>query len=138
MTARTTRPRLTEGSHRVRWALMGRASGGRQTAGRVEVVDRCQFPDAVADRFRGEHPEVHPEDTAPVEAAARQWFRLIAREPRRPFALPSESPTTPAVAMTAARTSNSQNRLSFAARAVPSKNTASRMWPTVLRGVASG
>src|SRR4051812_44761189 len=70
---------------------MWRSSGGRQTAARVEVVDRHQFPDAVADRFRGEHPEVHPEDRALVEAAARQWFRLIAREPRRSFALPSRA-----------------------------------------------
>jgi hypothetical protein len=65
--------------------------GAREKAVRVGVVDRYQFPEAVADRFRAEHPEVHPEDTALVEAAARQWFRLIAREPKGRFALPSRA-----------------------------------------------
>jgi len=57
----------------------------------VAEVDRYQFPEAVADRFRREHPEVHPEDTALVEAAARQWFRLIARAPKQALALPSRA-----------------------------------------------
>jgi hypothetical protein len=65
--------------------------GGRATAARVGAVERYRFPEAVADRFRHEHPEVHPEDTALVEAAARQWFRLIARRPKRPLALPSRA-----------------------------------------------
>jgi hypothetical protein len=68
-----------------------RSGGGRATAARVAVIERYQFPEAVADRFRREHPEVHPEDTALVEAAARQWFRLIAREPKRTLALPSRA-----------------------------------------------
>jgi hypothetical protein len=33
-------------------------------------------------------PEVHPEDTALVEAAARQWFRLVVPEPNAALALP--------------------------------------------------
>src|SRR5919202_366101 len=65
--------------------------GGRSTTARLAAVDRYQFPEIVADRFRGEHPELHPEDVALVEAAARQWFRLITKEPRGRFALPSRA-----------------------------------------------
>lgn len=57
----------------------------------MAAVDRQRFPDTVAERFRHEHPELHPEDTALVEAAARQWFRLLAREPRAALALPSRA-----------------------------------------------
>src|SRR4051794_35629955 len=63
--------------------------GGRSTAARVAVVEQYRFPEAVIDRFRQEHPELHSEDSALVEAAARQWFRLIARQPRAMLALPS-------------------------------------------------
>jgi hypothetical protein len=70
----------------MRWSDRGRA-----TAELIAVVNRYQFPDAVTDRFRREHPEVWPEDTALVEAAARQWFRLIAREPKPGLALPSRA-----------------------------------------------
>jgi hypothetical protein len=68
-----------------------RKFGARATAARVAVIDGYQFPEAVADRFRREHPELHPEETGLVEAAARQWFRLIAREPKRSLALPSRA-----------------------------------------------
>jgi hypothetical protein len=34
---------------------------------------------------------VHPEDSALIEAAARQWFRLLARERKGGFALPSRA-----------------------------------------------
>ena len=68
-----------------------RLGGGRDTSARVAVVDQCRFPEAVAERLRHEHPEVHSEDTALVEAAARQWFRLLAREPKLRFALPSRA-----------------------------------------------
>ena len=70
---------------------MWRSRSDRDAATRVAAVDGYRFPDAVADRFRAEHPELHPEDTALVEAAGRQWFRLIAREPKRRFALPSRA-----------------------------------------------
>jgi hypothetical protein len=68
-----------------------RLGGGRDTAARVAAVDQYRFPDALAERFRHEHPEMHPEDTALVEAGARQWFRLLVREPKRGFALPSRA-----------------------------------------------
>jgi hypothetical protein len=57
----------------------------------VAVVDQYRFPETVAERFCHEHREVNPEDTALVEAATRQWFRLLAREPKRRFALPSRA-----------------------------------------------
>src|SRR3954453_3191941 len=79
----TTRRALTDGFEAREVVLVRRLRGGRETAARVSAVDRYQFPEAMAERFRHEHPEVHPEDTALIEAAARQWFRLIAREPRR-------------------------------------------------------
>src|SRR3954453_23112595 len=87
----TTRRALTDGFEASEVVLVRRLRGGRETAARVSAVDRYQFPEAVAERFRHEHPEVHPEDAALVEAAARQWFRLLAREPKRRFALPSRA-----------------------------------------------
>jgi len=57
----------------------------------VEVVERHAFPEAAVNRFRREHPEVHPEDTALVEAAARQWFRLLVPDPKAALALPSRA-----------------------------------------------
>jgi hypothetical protein len=87
----TTRRTLTDGFEASEVVLVRRLRGGRETAARVSAVDRYQFPEAVAERFRHEHPEVHPEDTALIEAAARQWFRLIGREPRRALALPSRA-----------------------------------------------
>lgn len=43
------------------------------------------------ERFRSEHPELHQEDTALVETALRQWFRVLARQPKQQFALPSRA-----------------------------------------------
>jgi hypothetical protein len=43
------------------------------------------------DEFRGEYPEVHGEDWALVEAAARQWFRPLIPEPKAALALPSRA-----------------------------------------------
>ena len=65
--------------------------GGRGTAARVAAIDGYRFPEAMVDRFRQDHPEMQPEDSSLVEAAARQWFRLTAREPRRRLALPSRA-----------------------------------------------
>src|SRR5690348_7601823 len=81
--------RLTSTARSGALASVRRLGRGRQAAERVAAVDGHRFPEAVADRFRQEHPEVHPEDAALVEAAARQWFRLLAREPKGAFALPS-------------------------------------------------
>jgi len=54
-------------------------------------VDDYVFPETVEERFGTEHPEIHREDVALVEAAARQWFRLFARAPRDRLALPSRA-----------------------------------------------
>jgi hypothetical protein len=64
--------------------------GGGQAL-RVSAVDDYVFPGSVVERFGTQHPEVHPEDVALVEAAARQWFRLFARKPRSSLALPSRA-----------------------------------------------
>jgi hypothetical protein len=60
-------------------------------AARMGAVERYRFPEVAVDRFRREHPEVHAEDSALVEAAARQWFRLLVPEPKAALALPSRA-----------------------------------------------
>jgi hypothetical protein len=60
-------------------------------AARLARVDEYVFPGPVIERFGHEHPDVHPEDSALVEDAARQWFRLLARRPQRPLAMPSRA-----------------------------------------------
>jgi hypothetical protein len=70
---------------------MGRFRRGRDAAAGLAVVDRFRFPEEAVARFQREHPEVHPEDSALVEAAARQWFRLLVPEPTAALALPSRA-----------------------------------------------
>jgi hypothetical protein len=68
---------------------MGRFGRGRDAG--LGVVERHRFPEVAVDRFRAEHPEVHAEDAALVEAAARQWFRLLVPAPKAALALPSRA-----------------------------------------------
>jgi hypothetical protein len=70
---------------------MGRFRRGRDAAAALAVVERFRFPEEAVARFRREHPEVHPEDSALVETAARQWFRLLVPEPTAALAMPSRA-----------------------------------------------
>jgi len=63
--------------------------GGRGTARRIEAVDGFQFPVGVRQRLEYLHADLSADHTRTVEAAARQWFRLIARDPKARLSVPS-------------------------------------------------
>jgi hypothetical protein len=71
--------------------VMGRLGRGRDLTARLAVVEGNAFPAVAVERFCQEHPEIHPEDAALVETAARQWFRLLVPEPKAALALPSRA-----------------------------------------------
>jgi hypothetical protein len=58
-------------------------------ARRAAAVDSLEFPSGVRHRFALARPDLTVEDVRRVEAAARQWFRLVARNPRVKLAMPS-------------------------------------------------
>jgi hypothetical protein len=55
--------------------------GAYRAARRVRAVDAYEFPFSVGQRLRRTHPDLRTEDVALVEAATRQWFRILARRP---------------------------------------------------------
>lgn len=55
--------------------------GAYRTARRVRAVDAYEFPSSVRQRLRRTHPCLDTEGGALVEAATRQWFRILARRP---------------------------------------------------------
>jgi hypothetical protein len=65
--------------------------GAYRAARRVRAVDAYEFPFSVGQRLRRTHPDLRTEDVALVEAATRQWFRILARRPtaRLWLAMPS-------------------------------------------------
>ncbi len=58
-------------------------------ARRLATVDGYRFPTGVRRRFAFSHPGLTDAHIDAVEAATRQWFRLIARQPRAKLAMPS-------------------------------------------------
>jgi len=68
---------------------MLRHAGGRQAAARAAFVTTYDLPADVRRRFGEDQPEVDAAGRVAVEAAARQWFRLLARDPGGNWALPS-------------------------------------------------
>jgi hypothetical protein len=56
---------------------------------RVAAVAAFAFPSSVRQRVALARPDLTPEQTAAVEAAMRQWFRLAARRPKAKLAMPS-------------------------------------------------
>jgi hypothetical protein len=61
----------------------------RGTARRLAAVDALQFPSGARQRFGFEHETMTSADLQLVEAATRQWFRLIARQPKAKLSMPS-------------------------------------------------
>ena len=61
----------------------------RRAARRVTMVDGFEFPASVRQRFGWQHPELDADAIRMVEAATRQWFRLVARDPNAKLAMPS-------------------------------------------------
>ncbi len=82
----TLAPLRTDG---VRMQRFGQ--GRRRAAARLAVIDGFRIPDEVAERFRQEHPEVHPEDLALVEEGLRRWLRLLVGTPVELLDVPSRA-----------------------------------------------
>lgn len=56
---------------------------------RVAAVDAFEFPVGARHRFAARHDALSPADIRLVEAAMRQWFRLVARHPKVKLGMPS-------------------------------------------------
>jgi hypothetical protein len=69
---------------RVRVQLRGRA-----VTRRLAVIDAYEFPSGIRSRFSLGHQSLSAEDVRVVEAGARQWFRLVARQSKAKLAMPS-------------------------------------------------
>jgi hypothetical protein len=63
--------------------------GSRAVGRRLAVIDGYEFPSSVRSRFSLQHQALSAEDVRVVEAATRQWFRLVARHPKAKLAMPS-------------------------------------------------
>jgi hypothetical protein len=63
--------------------------GERRSARRTAVVDGYQFPAGVRHRFAEQRGGLGADDVRLVEAATRQWFRLVVRHPRARMSMPS-------------------------------------------------
>lgn len=55
--------------------------GAYRAARWVRAVDAYEFPSSVRQRLRRTHPHCGPDGVALIEAATRQWFRILARRP---------------------------------------------------------
>jgi hypothetical protein len=58
-------------------------------ARRIEAVNAFEFPSGVRQRFTLQHGEIPTEEVGQVEAATRQWFRVVARRPKGRLSVPS-------------------------------------------------
>jgi hypothetical protein len=61
----------------------------RKRSRRVAVVDAFEFGGTVRHRFSLRHAALGADDIRTVEAATRQWLRLLARHPDAELAVPS-------------------------------------------------
>lgn len=60
-----------------------------RSAHRLAVVDDLRFSAGARQRLMNQHRHLNGDDIGTVETAARQWFRLIARNPRATLSMPS-------------------------------------------------
>jgi hypothetical protein len=61
----------------------------RHRSRRVAVIDAYPFGSNVRHRFTIHHPDLSAVNIRTVEAATRQWLRLLARYPKAELAVPS-------------------------------------------------
>jgi hypothetical protein len=61
----------------------------RRAAQRVAFINDYTFSAGMQERLKGTHPELTAEGLALVEAAARQWFRIVAGHPKTELSMPS-------------------------------------------------
>ncbi|MBB5481729.1 hypothetical protein [Micromonospora parathelypteridis] len=52
-------------------------------------MSNLQFPASGREHLRNQYPHLNDDDIVLVETATRQWFRIIARQPRAKLAMPS-------------------------------------------------
>jgi hypothetical protein len=75
------------GAHAVRvaWTRLW----DHKVARRIEAVNAFELPSGVRQRFALQHEEMRTEEVRAVEAATRQWFRVVARRPKARLSMPS-------------------------------------------------
>jgi hypothetical protein len=64
-------------------------SRSRAPTHQLAFIDAYPFPSGIRLRLGGQHALLSGTDVRTVEAATRQWFRLVARHPRARLAMPS-------------------------------------------------
>ncbi|MGC4869148.1 hypothetical protein ACLQ3B_27335 [Micromonospora sp. DT53] len=60
-----------------------------RTPRRLRAVSELRFPASGRQQLRNRHPHLGDDDILLVETAARQWFRIIARQPGAKLSMPS-------------------------------------------------
>jgi hypothetical protein len=60
-----------------------------RSAHQIAAIDDLRFPAGARQRLTNRHPHLGDDDIQLVEAATRQWFRLIARHRRWKLSMPS-------------------------------------------------
>lgn len=68
---------------------LGRSLGTRRIARRVAAVNGYEFSVSMRRRLRLKHPDLGAPSITLIEAATRQWFRLLARRPKARLSMPS-------------------------------------------------
>ncbi len=69
--------------------MMWTRLGHHRTSHRIAAVDDLTFPASTRHRLENQHPHLSDDDVRLVEAATRQWFRLVARHPKATLSTPS-------------------------------------------------
>ncbi|MBQ1019948.1 hypothetical protein KBX71_19060 [Micromonospora sp. D93] len=60
-----------------------------RTPRRLRAVSELRFPASGRQHLRNRYPHLSDDDILLVETAARQWFRIIARQPNAKLSMPS-------------------------------------------------
>ena len=68
---------------------LGLSMHSRRAARRVATINAYEFPSSVRQRFRFKYPDLGTNSTELIEAATRQWFRILARHPKTRLSMPS-------------------------------------------------
>ena len=77
--------------HKLSAATLGRSPGTRRVARRVAAVNAYEFSTSMRRRLRLKHPDLGLPSITLIEAATRQWFRLLARRPKARLSMPSRA-----------------------------------------------
>ncbi len=61
----------------------------RRAAPQVATINAYEFPPSVRQRLHRKYPDLGTDSTELIEAATRQWFRILARHPKTRLSMPS-------------------------------------------------